>query len=639
MTPEARITIRPRTTGEILDDAWRLYLRDAPLLLALSALFTVPFAITFLLLLTRPRPQSVVLQLLLPVLAALLLPLTGLGSGACQELFRLRAEGKRAGLGVCLGGALARWLDHVTARALVLVATLIGLGFLVMPGLGIWTGTGAVHPMIAARELRLFDALRVSAREASRHAGRALAVTLCRVPLFALALANVVALTAVALWVAGNLAGLDTALVGILLSPSDPVYLLAAALLSWVLLTPFAEASNFLLHADARARYEGLDLWYRVQQQFPTAERNRAVVLLVALGMGLLLAGPAAAAPRAEDDEAARQRLQTVHAARQSVDTIRQEVDRADPYPGSGRWVARLRTIAQALDPQGGVGKGPYRWFYHALDGFGQRSREGASQVLAGLSKRLVTAEESLALPPGSSDDPEDSRPALSKEEIKSQVPKPEPGAESGDGRSKPDKASRQEERRVRRDNEEPEEGGGEPSAHGPAVIAPHPVGGFGPLVWIILGGILLAVVAVACVFLLQQRAQAPASAPVQTGKTGPQAVDSLLNQPTPPTAAALWRQADRLAGEGNHLEAVRTLYAAVLALLHRANLIRYEPTRTNGEYAAQLRAGGQAPEEVHEPFRRLTRLFELKWYGERACRPEDYDACRGLAEEVRAVV
>ena len=40
-------------------------------------------------------------------------------------------------------------------------------------------------------------------------------------------------------------------------------------LLAWLLLTPFFEESNYLLYVDARARYEGLDLWYRVRRHFP----------------------------------------------------------------------------------------------------------------------------------------------------------------------------------------------------------------------------------------------------------------------------------------------------------------------------------------------------------------------------------
>ena len=63
------------------------------------------------------------------------------------------------------------------------------------------------------------------------------------------------------------------------------------------------------------------------------------------------------------------------------------------------------------------------------------------------------------------------------------------------------------------------------------------------------------------------------------------------------------------------------------------------EPTRTNGEYEGQLRAHADAPEAVHAPFRRLTRLFEMKWYGDRTCAAEDYRTCRGLAEEIRSLV
>ena len=84
------LDIRPRRAGEILDDAWGLYLADAPLLLALSSLFLAPALLVSFWLLTKPVPQGLS-QLLWPCVAALLLPLSGLGSGACQEVFRSRA--------------------------------------------------------------------------------------------------------------------------------------------------------------------------------------------------------------------------------------------------------------------------------------------------------------------------------------------------------------------------------------------------------------------------------------------------------------------------------------------------------------------------------------------------------------------
>ncbi|HZY84429.1 MAG TPA: hypothetical protein VFE78_06340, partial [Gemmataceae bacterium] len=115
--PSEQVEIRPRTTGELLDDAWRLALADYPWLGLLSGLFLVPFFCVVVLLLSRPAPENWAVRLLLPALAALLLVLTGLGSGACQELFRLRAEGKPVGPAPCLRGALRRGLEHGAARA------------------------------------------------------------------------------------------------------------------------------------------------------------------------------------------------------------------------------------------------------------------------------------------------------------------------------------------------------------------------------------------------------------------------------------------------------------------------------------------------------------------------------------------
>ena len=102
---------------------------------------------------------------------------------------------------------------------------------------------------------------------------------------------------------------------------------------------------------------------------------------------------------------------------------------------------------------------------------------------------------------------------------------------------------------------------------------------------------------------------------------------------------AAFWQQADDLARQGNFLEAVRCLYLAVLAILHRAHVIRYEKTRTNGEYRQQARRTPEAPAGMHAPFGQMTDLFDRKWYGERACDDGDYGACRALAEQIRAEV
>jgi hypothetical protein len=627
--------IRPRSAGEILDDAWRMVLGDAPLLLALSALFNVPAAVAVLVVLTQARPESLVWRLLLPAAAACLLPLTGLGSGACQEAFRRRAEGKPVGLGGCLGGALGRWLDHVTARALVLAGIVLGLLLLIMPGLAVWAGACAVHPILAAGEARLFGALEGSAREAPRHAGKALAVTLCRLPLLLLATVNLLALAEVWLWVAGNLGGLDTAATEVLLSPSNPAWLVALLLLAWLLLSPFAEACNFLLHVDARARFEGLDLWYRVRQVFPLPEKGRAAAGLLVLGTLLAMAAPARAADPGE-------RLRTLRAVRQDLDGVRQEVEAAKPYPGGNRWAPTLQGLARRLDPAGGPTHGPYRWFYQGIQGFAARDQQSAVEVLTGLGRRLEAAEQSLALQPEApARGPEAAGPARSKDEIKRAVPQRTDNTPRDKGEAH--KVEREQKREVRRPEVRRDDGqgdDGEPAVRsGPGVLPNVPVGGLGYLGWVVLAGLLIAILIVAGLQFFQRRGTAAAATEKpQTGQTAP-SLDDVLRQPQPETAAALWRQAEQLAGAGNYPGAVRLLYAAVLAVLHRANLIRYEATRTNGEYLDQLRANSDSPEDVHEPFRRLTGLFELKWYGERACRAEDYQGCRELAERIRGLV
>jgi hypothetical protein len=329
-----------------------------------------------------------------------------------------------------------------------------------------------------------------------------------------------------------------------------------------------------------------------------------------------------------------------VRAVRERLDGIRQEAEKAQPYPGSNHWQAELTGLARRLDPIGSPTKGPYRWFYRSLQGFGSRDRASAVETLTDLGRRLETAEQNLAALAEKPADGPASGPARSKEEIKDLVSKrvePEAKEQAAPRKVEPDDVEiRRPE--VRRDGEGPADGGGGAPQPGPGMVPAMPGGGFGVLAWLVVGGVLLAIIVLAVVLLIQQRSQAPpVTQSPQSGNKAP-SLDDVLSRPEPKTAGVLWRQAEELAAAGNYLEAVRLLYAAVLAQLHRASLIRYEATRTNGEYLDQVRAGADA-EGLHETFRRLTGLFELKWYGERRCQAEDYQSCRGLAEEIRGLV
>jgi hypothetical protein len=614
------VDIEPRSTGEILDDACRLALADGPLLLVFSLLFQTPAFVVLLLLWAHPVPDGPG-QLVLPVLAALLLPLTGLTSGAAQELFRRRADGQPATFLVCLGGALRHGLEHAAARALVLLAILIGLLLMVMPGLAIWSACCTVHALVTADKGHSGELLAELGREARFDPSKAATVTLVRLPLLLLAVINLHLLVVVALWIAGNFGGFDTALLELQASLGNPLYAIALLLLAWMLLTPVFEASAFLLHLDVRTRQEGLDLLFRVRRIFPTA---RLIGLLLALSFLCSSVGHAADA---------RSALQQ---ARQDLHTIHVQVENADPFPGGQRWQPRLRELSSRLERAVPGGPRRIRWLNEAVEDFGKLATQKETlRSLDSIDRRLGLLEDSLTRRRTDAE----GRP-LTSEEVKSRLRREPPPPQAGKNRQQTEPEEERPKRRekVRRDDSDPGQAG--PGAGSRGAPAPAAGGGLGKgILWIILAGIAAAVlIAFVALWLSSRRRQPPQKQPAAAvGKTAPAAPP----EPAPheQSVSVLWQQADTLAREGRFLEGLRVLYRAILSLLHRQQLLRYEPTRTNGEYVEQVRRAPQAPEEVPETLRQLTDLFEVKWYGERACDRGDYDRGHQLAEEIRGQV
>jgi hypothetical protein len=161
------------------------------------------------------------------------------------------------------------------------------------------------------------------------------------------------------------------------------------------------------------------------------------------------------------------------------------------------------------------------------------------------------------------------------------------------------------------------------------------PAGGFGTAGWVVLAGLAVAVLLVACLLFLQARRgprtkDKPKVKPAREQEIGP------LPLPENRSADELWSEAEARAQAGQFREAVRFLYLAVLFGLDRKRLLRYEAMRTNGEYVRQLRLAEQAPPDLHAVFERLTALFEGKWYGDRPCEADEFGACKALAREVR---
>jgi hypothetical protein len=322
-------------------------------------------------------------------------------------------------------------------------------------------------------------------------------------------------------------------------------------------------------------------------------------------------------------------------AVRVEVESIRDEVKRTEPYPGSQRWLGRLRDLGVRLAKAGDGQR--FRWYDQALTDFGERNRDDALIVLDDLHRRVSLLEDTLAEPrrDAASGDA-GQQPRRSADEVKSLL-RGSPGRKRDSTRPREKvKEEREEPQRdeIRRDQQGEDGRRVRGSGGGPRIGASGGGGGFSILGWVLLAGLALAILAVAGYLFITRRREARAPK-TQTATGREPAPDGEIRQVLEESPAALWRQAERCAGEGRFRDAVRVLYLAVLSLLHRQRLIRFEPTRTNGEYVRQVQIAEQAPRALHDPFERLTNLFESRWDGERPCESADYRATHTLAEEI----
>ena len=435
-----------------------------------------------------------------------------------------RAEGRAPSCTGCLTAAFRRGLSHTAARAVALAAVLLGLGVWLggvvltekaggsatvgqlatrlalaaiacLPAVCLWPLLATIHAFLTSEKKRSLADLGEYVRLARYDTAKVGVVTLSRLILAVLVFINLHLLVETGLEVLDSVAGFDAAFVAMQLTITNPVYDLALALLSWLLLAPFFEASNFLLHVDARARREGLDLQMRVQSVFSTAERRRVGVLAVLVGLCFVGAATAGAAET---------RYDAVHTARTTVERIREEAKAADPYDG-GRWEPELRQTAARLE-QSGAGPGkPFAWFRRAVQGFAARDKTDALRVLNDLDAHLGLLEETLSKEkPG--------QPPPAREDLKGLLQQPGGDRPVVDARPDDEEDQPKEDQKPeedKKDQQDDENGNGRPRT---ALLGPPAVPGCGQIGLTLLAGLGLAVVGVSAVPVPRQPPQGAAA-------------------------------------------------------------------------------------------------------------------------------
>lgn len=101
------------------------------------------------------------------------------------------------------------------------------------------------------------------------------------------------------------------------------------------------------------------------------------------------------------------------------------------------------------------------------------------------------------------------------------------------------------------------------------------------------------------------------------------------------PTEAALkqaahwWREAQRLAQQGDYAAACKALYMAGLARLNDTERVLYRASRTDGEYLDCMAANPSRPYEL------LIRTHERITYGDAPATEETYQRCRRAYQEI----
>ena len=409
-----------------------------------------------------------------------------------------------------------------------------------------------------------------------------------------------------ALLVASKLLALNVTFIGRFASIDNPVWLAALVALTFSLFEPIRAATAALLLIDGRVRQEGLDLLTQLEQ-LPRRRKPKLPAPGAAGAAALLLAVVLAFAPaRAHADEwsgswvpgAPRDGQQSTAMSQRLRDVIadcgleqrftQRDLDAADQLPQSShaaltRFVSRVERLAIDEEDCEGAADELER---------GLKEIEATSAADATSAEARDAAKAVLQRPEFAVDPPEEAKPEP-----------PQDDEEQGwFSRTFGDWWKRFLEWLFAPDRERRSVPSGDVD-FGFAT-------GLSNLVMILAIALVVGILIWLLVRGMGRRSPEELAAAESGVSEAPLQPDPMNALSRPPEGWA--GLADELAAKGHYREAIRNLYLALLARLHRDGAIDYDPAKSNWDYFR----GFKGPLGALAPFRELTRRFDFAWYG-----------------------
>jgi hypothetical protein len=675
--------LRPRSAVELYDASLHLCVHTQSELPILALLGGVPLAVVGLFAVNEIQlghPYA----LYLPVIVLLLVfRQMCQGAGALAALREI--EGNPVSATEALGQSFRRLPSFVTATAWLVLFDWVAF----VPSFGLsslFLSVQGVGPtLIAEGSANGWNFGRIARERLRGRGGAAFAVRLIHGLVLLLLVLNLLSVVLVSLSLGRTLFDLDISYAQRFASPSHGYFDLCVLAVAQLLLEPVRCATQALLLADARVRHEGFDLraaLVRIRSTLPSA--RSAAALLV--GLGLLWSRPARADAAPEPGwghppdpaKAASEKAASDKAAAKPADPTKP----ADPADAPADPVDKSKPV-DAAEPAPDVADAPADGADEDLD---VEPVVAPSPIVTGtvtLPEDPAKSLDALAAELGLGDDPEvkEGLTLAGSARDEERVQLAHLAAELDDRLDRGEEAgARDELKQAMRlaahahtagAEEDPRKavqgilaqpefepvhhrlaGEAEPEQTGPSwwdrfwvwllewlkklleERANHPVepgeiksgldAGAAKLVTMVLVG-LAAVIILIAVIQTARRAK-PKAAGMLAGGSGDgddEEVDA-LSRP-----AWVWSEdADKLAAEGRYREAIRSLYLALLATLHRRGVIDYHPALSNWDYTRAFK--GEDGERG--PFVELTRRFDFGWYGRLGADVAGYTAFKSLA-------